>query len=91
MTIEITALGAVIIASVFLFCVALSVWGLLDIYAMMRFRKNKGIDQTAILGNWINLKWMFASRVKEMTAKHPWLGQDLSEVLGEKPDDGNVS
>lgn len=91
MTIEISTIGASIIAIALLINIFAALWGLLDIYAMMRFRKNHKIDKTAIMGNWINLKWMFASRAEEMAAKHPWLSQDLSEVLGEKPDDNRIS
>ena len=70
---------------------SLVVIGVLDVYAMLRFRKNNGIDRTAIMGNWISLKWMLASRTDELLEKLPWLGQDLSEVLGVKEDDGQVT
>ena len=69
----------------------LIVWGALDVYAMLRFRKNNGIDKTAIMGNWLNLKWMFASQTERLIKMFPWLSQDLSEVLGVKRDDGEVS
>lgn len=92
MNIEISSIWiALIFLPGFLIVAFLTIWGALDVYAMMRFRNKAKVDQTAIMGNWINLKWMFASRHKEMVAKHPWLTQDLSEVLGEKPDDGQVS
>lgn len=88
---SLTIFLSVLLIPVTIIVMFLTVWGAIDIYAMLRFRKSHDIDQTAIFGNWINLKWMFASRRKEMVEKHPWLGQDLSEVLGEKPDDGKVS
>ena len=65
--------------------------GMLDLYAMNRLRKNNGIDKTAIYGNWINLKWMFASRSEKLLKAFPFLGQDLSELLGLKEDDGKAS
>lgn len=93
MIIEISTTGSVIVALVLVINTLFSLWGMLDVYAMLRFRKKaKGfVDSSAIMGNWINLKWMFASRWKEMVVKHPWLSQDLSEVLGEKEDDGKVT
>ena len=71
--------------------VLLAVWGLIDILTMLRFRKSHKIDKSAIMGNWFNLKWMFVTRKDELAEKLPWLGQDLSEVLGVKEDDGKTS
>lgn len=91
--VEVSTLGATIIAIVMFINTLFTLWGMLDVYAMLRFRRNaKGkVDATAIMGNWINLKWMFASQTDLMVEKHPWLAQDLSEVLGEKEDDGEVT
>ena len=66
-------------------------WGLTDLYMMLRMRKNGYIDKTAALWNWFNLKWALASRAEIVAEKLPFLKQDLTEVIGVKPDDGKVS
>ena len=91
MTIEISTVGAVVIAFTFLFAALLMVWGLIDLLVMLRFRKSAKIDNSAIMGNWFNLKWMFVTRREELAESLTWLGQDLSEVLGVKEDDGKTS
>ena len=71
----------------------LAFWGLLDLYAFLRWKKKGAgkIDQTASLWHWISVKWLFASQTDIMAEKLPFIKQDMSEALGVKKDDGNVS
>ena len=69
----------------------LAFWGAGDLYMAWRMRRKGYIDQTAFVWNWFNLKWALASRARIVAEKLPFLKKDLTEVIGVKQDDGEVS
>ena len=73
------------------FIYLLAFWGLTDLYMMWRMRRSGYIDQTAAIWNWFNLKWALASRARIVADKLPFLKQDLTGVIGVKPDDDKTT
>lgn len=73
------------------FIYVLAFWGLGDLYMMYRMRRSGYIDKTAALWNWFNLKWTLVTRAKIVAEKLPFLTKDLTEVVGVKKDDGEVT
>lgn len=71
-------------------CVPL-VWGLADMYACYRFSRTKGLDKTASVWHWFNIKSLLATQGERLIKLFPWLSKDLAEVLGVRPDDGEVT
>jgi hypothetical protein len=69
----------------------LALWGASDLYMLYRFRRNPEVDKTASVFIWIGLKWGFASQTRRTAEKLPFISQDLSEMLGIKDDDGDVT
>lgn len=69
----------------------LALWGLADLYMLYRFRRNPQVDKTASVMIWIGLKWGFASQTRRIAEKLPFISQDLSERLGIKADDGEIT
>ena len=67
--------------------------GLFDCYIAYRFlRKGKGVvDQTAgFLSYWF-VKWTLTTQTKLVAKAMPFVSKDLTEWLGIRKDDGNVS
>lgn len=69
----------------------LALWGLADLYMLYRFRRNPEVDKTASVFIWIGIKWGFSSQTRRIAEKLPFISQDLSEMLGIKTDDGEVT
>lgn len=69
----------------------LAFYGLADLYMWWRMRRSNKVDKTASLGNWIALKWVLATQSDLVAEKLPFLQRDLSENIGVKDDDGNIS
>ena len=62
-----------------------------DMYVCYRMIRKPEIDRTAgVLWFWC-LKWAFGSQTRRMAEILPWLSQDLTEALGIRPDDGEIS
>lgn len=68
-----------------------ALWGLIDLYMMYRFVRKDEVDTTAGFLIWVMLKWSFASQTKLMAEKLPFISQDLTEMLGIRPDDGEIT
>lgn len=62
-------------------------WGLGDMYVAWRFARDHRTDYTVGPLNWWFLKWMLVNNLHRLVDKHPWMRQDLSEILGERDDD----
>ncbi len=67
------------------------IWGVMDMYALYRFSRKKGIDKTAALIHWWEVKGMITTQWRNMVEKFPWLAKDLAEDRGIRPDDGKVT
>jgi len=65
--------------------------GLLDLYMWYRFARKEEVDFTASFMIWLSLKWAFALHTKMMAEKLPFISQDLTEMLGIRPDDGKIT
>jgi hypothetical protein len=68
-----------------------AIWGLIDMYGCYRFGRTDGIDFTASILRWWQIKSLVATQAKRMLEKFPWLSQDLAERWGVRPDDGRVT
>lgn len=71
----------------------LALFGVIDFYMFWRM-KRKGrlrIDQTASFFHWMSIKWCIASQTEIMAEKLPFITKDLSEAIGVKPDDGEIT
>lgn len=67
--------------------------GYFVLYVGMRCKKSAGskLDLTAFWFNFLGWIWMWAERIEEIVEKHPHWKQDLSEILGYRPDDGRIT
>lgn len=66
-------------------------WGVADMLQCYKFISKKEVDYTAGVLWWWSVKHFLRTRTKELIAKLPWIGQDLSEALGLKEDDNVTS
>lgn len=68
-----------------------ALWGLADMYVCYRLVRKPQVDSTAgVTWYWV-LKWSFASQVRVMVEKLPFLSQDLTEAMGIRGDDGDIT
>ena len=68
-----------------------AIWGLLDLYVFYRFSRKPEIDKTASLTWWWSVKWAFATQTKILAEKLPFVSKDLTEALGIRKDDGEIT
>lgn len=66
-------------------------WGLLDMYIAYRFIRKPQIDSTAGFTWWWSVKWAFATQTAILAEKLPFVSKDLTEALGVRRDDGEIT
>lgn len=68
-----------------------ALWGLADMYICYRWVRKPEIDATAgTLTFWMT-KWLTVTQSRWIAEKLGYPGQDLSEILRVRPDDGKVT
>jgi len=68
-----------------------ALWGLLDMYICYRWVRKPEVDNTAgTLTYWFT-KWLSVTQAKMLAEKLGYPGQDLSEILKIRPDDGDIT
>jgi len=73
------------------FLVIPALWGLADMYICYRWIRKPEVDYTAgTLTYWMT-KWLSVTQSKLLAKKLGYPGQDLSEILKVKPDDGEIT
>ena len=66
-------------------------WGLADMYICYRWVRKPEVDFTSgALTYWFT-KWLSVTQSKLLAEKLGYPGQDLSEILRVKPDDGEIT
>lgn len=67
--------------------------GYYTLYVGKRMKKSAGskLDQTAFWFNFLGFMWMWAERIEEIVEAMPFFKKDLSETLGVKADDGQIT
>lgn len=68
--------------------------GLYTLYTAYRFvyKNGKGfVDQTAGFLSYFFIMWFISTRSEEVAEKIPFVGMDLSEMVGWRKDDGEIT
>jgi hypothetical protein len=69
----------------------LALWGLADMYMCYRFIRRPEVDYTAGVAWWWSAKWVFALKTRFLAPLLPFISKDLTEALGIRADDGEIT